>query len=103
MLIVFPVCFCVVDRQANPAKDASQQNSEMDESWDSPSEEEEALYSTTPPYTPRQMKRMSGKHQRNSQARSCGRSPNKSTLVEQEKYIVLKKKKNCQCVSPALH
>ncbi|XP_053188916.1 mitogen-activated protein kinase kinase kinase 4 isoform X2 [Scomber japonicus] len=67
-------------RQANPAKDASQQNSEMDESWDSPSEEEEALYSTTPPYTPRQMKRMSGKHQRNSQARSCGRSPNKTDL-----------------------
>ncbi|XP_062286270.1 mitogen-activated protein kinase kinase kinase 4 isoform X2 [Scomber scombrus] len=67
-------------RQANPAKDASQQNSEMDESWDSPSEEEEARYSTSPPYTPRQMKRMSGKHQRNSQAKSCGRSPNKTDL-----------------------
>uniref|UniRef100_A0AAQ6AGF7 Mitogen-activated protein kinase kinase kinase 4 n=1 Tax=Amphiprion ocellaris TaxID=80972 RepID=A0AAQ6AGF7_AMPOC len=50
----------------------------MDESWDSPSEEEEALYGTSPPYTSRQMKRMSGKHQRNSQARSAGRSPNKS-------------------------
>ncbi|XP_078144711.1 mitogen-activated protein kinase kinase kinase 4 isoform X2 [Centroberyx gerrardi] len=64
-------------RQANPLKDASQQNSEVDESWDSPSEEEEALYGTSPPYTPRQMKRMSGKHQRNSQPRTAGRSPNK--------------------------
>uniref|UniRef100_A0A8C8I038 Mitogen-activated protein kinase kinase kinase 4 n=1 Tax=Oncorhynchus tshawytscha TaxID=74940 RepID=A0A8C8I038_ONCTS len=40
-----------------------------------PSEEEEALYGTSPPYTSRQMKRMSGKHQKNSQARSAGRSP----------------------------
>uniref|UniRef100_A0A8C9YVF3 Mitogen-activated protein kinase kinase kinase 4 n=1 Tax=Sander lucioperca TaxID=283035 RepID=A0A8C9YVF3_SANLU len=50
-----------------------------DESWDSPSEEEEALYGTTPPYTTRQMKRMSGKHQRNNPARSAGRSPNKES------------------------
>ncbi|XP_031158879.1 mitogen-activated protein kinase kinase kinase 4 isoform X3 [Sander lucioperca] len=64
-------------RQASPVEDASQQNSEVDESWDSPSEEEEALYGTTPPYTTRQMKRMSGKHQRNNPARSAGRSPNK--------------------------
>ncbi|KAM7408898.1 hypothetical protein PAMA_002562 [Pampus argenteus] len=67
-------------RQANPDEDASQQNCEVDESLDSPSEEEEALYGTSPPYTPRQMKRMSGKHQRNSQARSTGRSPNKTDL-----------------------
>ena len=67
-----------VNRQAEGGEDASQQNSEVGESWDSPSEEEEALYSTSPPCTPRQMKRMSGKHQRNSQARSAGRSPNKS-------------------------
>ncbi|XP_050932644.1 mitogen-activated protein kinase kinase kinase 4 isoform X2 [Lates calcarifer] len=67
-------------RQAKPVEDASQQNSEVDESWDSPSEEEEALYGTSPPYTPRQMKRMSGKLQRNSQARSAGRSPNKADL-----------------------
>ncbi|XP_070833878.1 mitogen-activated protein kinase kinase kinase 4 isoform X3 [Chaetodon trifascialis] len=64
-------------RQAKPVEDASQQNSEVGESWDSPSEEEETLYGTSPPYTPRQMKRMSGKHQRNSQAKSAGRSPNK--------------------------
>ncbi|XP_029926030.1 mitogen-activated protein kinase kinase kinase 4 isoform X3 [Myripristis murdjan] len=67
-------------RQPNPLKDASQQNSEVDESWDSPSEEEETLYGTSPPYTPRQMKRMSGKHQRNSQTRTAGRSPNKADL-----------------------
>ncbi|KAL7384265.1 hypothetical protein ABVT39_027184 [Epinephelus coioides] len=67
-------------RQAKPVEDASQQNSEVDESWDSPSEEEEALYGTSPPYTSRQMKRMSGKHLRNSQARSTGRSPNKVEL-----------------------
>ncbi|XP_040905383.1 mitogen-activated protein kinase kinase kinase 4 isoform X4 [Toxotes jaculatrix] len=67
-------------RQAKPVEDASQQNSEVDESWDSASEEEEALYGTSPPCTPRQMKRMSGKHQRNSQARSAGRSPNKTDL-----------------------
>uniref|UniRef100_A0A671XPQ4 Mitogen-activated protein kinase kinase kinase 4 n=1 Tax=Sparus aurata TaxID=8175 RepID=A0A671XPQ4_SPAAU len=39
----------------------------------------EAVYGTSPPYNPRQMKRMSGKHQRNSQARSAGRSPNKES------------------------
>uniref|UniRef100_A0A671XS69 Mitogen-activated protein kinase kinase kinase 4 n=1 Tax=Sparus aurata TaxID=8175 RepID=A0A671XS69_SPAAU len=44
-------------------------------------EEEEAVYGTSPPYNPRQMKRMSGKHQRNSQARSAGRSPNKGRLM----------------------
>ncbi|XP_022051094.2 mitogen-activated protein kinase kinase kinase 4 isoform X3 [Acanthochromis polyacanthus] len=67
-------------RQAKPVKDASQQNLHVDEGWDSPSEEEEALYGTSPPYTSRQMKRMSGKHQRNSQARGAGRSPNKADL-----------------------
>nr|XP_046257495.1 mitogen-activated protein kinase kinase kinase 4 isoform X2 [Scatophagus argus] len=63
--------------QAKPVEDVSKQNIGVGESWDSPSEEEEALYGTSPPYTPRQMKRMSGKHQRNSQGRSAGRSPNK--------------------------
>uniref|UniRef100_A0A6Q2XTN2 Protein kinase domain-containing protein n=1 Tax=Esox lucius TaxID=8010 RepID=A0A6Q2XTN2_ESOLU len=64
-------------RQANPWEDGSEQQScEVEELWDEPSEEEEALYSTSPPFTPRQMKRMSGKHQRNSQGRSSGRSPN---------------------------
>uniref|UniRef100_A0A8C6U274 Mitogen-activated protein kinase kinase kinase 4 n=1 Tax=Neogobius melanostomus TaxID=47308 RepID=A0A8C6U274_9GOBI len=60
-------------RQTNPLDNE-------EESCDSPSEEEEAVYSTSPPYTHRQMKRMSGKHQRNSQARSGGRSPNKGEV-----------------------
>ncbi|XP_075874897.1 mitogen-activated protein kinase kinase kinase 4 isoform X2 [Nelusetta ayraudi] len=64
-------------RQAKPAEDASQQNCGLGGLLDSPSEEDEALYGTSPPCTPRQMKRMSGKHQRNNQARSAGRSPNK--------------------------
>ncbi|XP_055083023.1 mitogen-activated protein kinase kinase kinase 4 isoform X4 [Periophthalmus magnuspinnatus] len=63
-------------RQANPLDNVSQQNEE-EEFCDSPSEEEEAAYSTSPPFSQRQMKRMSGKHQRNCQARSGGRSPNK--------------------------
>uniref|UniRef100_A0A8C8JWM9 Mitogen-activated protein kinase kinase kinase 4 n=1 Tax=Oncorhynchus tshawytscha TaxID=74940 RepID=A0A8C8JWM9_ONCTS len=46
------------------------------------SKEEEALHSTSPPCTPRQMKRMSGKHQKNrqGQGRSARRSPNKGKL-----------------------
>ncbi|XP_062257026.1 mitogen-activated protein kinase kinase kinase 4 isoform X1 [Platichthys flesus] len=68
-------------RQSKPVQDASQKNSEMDEFQDSPSEEEEAMYGTSPPRTPRQMKRMSGKHQRNSQAKTSGRSPNKVEIT----------------------
>lgn len=60
-------------RQTNPLDNE-------EESCDSPSEEEEAMYSTSPPYTHRQMKRLSVKHQRNSQARSGGRSPNKGEV-----------------------
>ncbi|XP_029031796.1 mitogen-activated protein kinase kinase kinase 4 isoform X2 [Betta splendens] len=66
--------------QATSGEDASQENSEMDENWDSPSEDDEAVYGTSPPYSSRQMKRMSGKHQRNSQAKSTGRSPHKAEL-----------------------
>uniref|UniRef100_A0A3Q2Z0U0 Mitogen-activated protein kinase kinase kinase 4 n=1 Tax=Hippocampus comes TaxID=109280 RepID=A0A3Q2Z0U0_HIPCM len=61
----------------HPRRYESQQNSKTEESWDSPSEEEEALYATSPPYTPRQMKRMSGKHQKSNQFKSGGRSPSK--------------------------
>ncbi|XP_037127428.1 mitogen-activated protein kinase kinase kinase 4 isoform X1 [Syngnathus acus] len=67
-------------RQGNPVGDESRQNSQTEESWDSPSEEEELLYATSPPYTSRQMKRMSGKHQKSSQSRSGGRSPSKPDL-----------------------
>ncbi|CAI5653881.1 mitogen-activated protein kinase kinase kinase 4 isoform X3 [Oreochromis niloticus] len=65
-------------RQAKPVEDASLQSQEVAESCDSPSEEEEALYGTSPPYNARQMKHMSSKHPRNSQGRSAGGSPNKS-------------------------
>uniref|UniRef100_A0A3B4B7G2 Mitogen-activated protein kinase kinase kinase 4 n=1 Tax=Periophthalmus magnuspinnatus TaxID=409849 RepID=A0A3B4B7G2_9GOBI len=42
---------------------------EEEEFCDSPSEEEEAAYSTSPPFSQRQMKRMSGKHQRKESPR----------------------------------
>uniref|UniRef100_A0A8C8K5P1 Mitogen-activated protein kinase kinase kinase 4 n=1 Tax=Oncorhynchus tshawytscha TaxID=74940 RepID=A0A8C8K5P1_ONCTS len=67
-------------RQANPSKyGLVHQNCEVEELWDKRSKEEEALHSTSPPCTPRQMKRMSGKHQKNrqGQGRSARRSPNK--------------------------
>ncbi|XP_077468878.1 mitogen-activated protein kinase kinase kinase 4 isoform X1 [Stigmatopora argus] len=64
-------------RQGNTVGDESGQNSRTEETWDSPSEEEEHLYGTSPPCTPRQMKRMSGKHQKGNQSRSGGRSPSK--------------------------
>ncbi|XP_045072946.1 mitogen-activated protein kinase kinase kinase 4-like isoform X4 [Coregonus clupeaformis] len=68
-------------RQANPSKyGLGHQSCEVEELWDKPSEEEETLYGMPPPCTPRQMKRMSGKHQKNSQGqgRSAGRFPNKA-------------------------
>ncbi|XP_018621728.2 mitogen-activated protein kinase kinase kinase 4 isoform X3 [Scleropages formosus] len=68
-------------RQEGPPKDGSHRSSEVDDLWDEPSEEEEALYSASPPRTPRQMKRMSGKHQRNILSKSTGRSPNKVEKV----------------------
>uniref|UniRef100_A0A8B9HTG8 Mitogen-activated protein kinase kinase kinase 4 n=1 Tax=Astyanax mexicanus TaxID=7994 RepID=A0A8B9HTG8_ASTMX len=64
-----------VNRPTDPPKDESRQNSELDELWDGLTQEEESFYSTSPPRTPRQMKRMSGKHQRGSQGRAAGRSP----------------------------
>ncbi|KAI4896336.1 hypothetical protein NFI96_008189 [Prochilodus magdalenae] len=62
-------------RPTVPPKDVSRQNSESDELWDELSQEEESFYGASPPRTPRQMKRMSGKHQRGSQSRAAGRSP----------------------------
>uniref|UniRef100_A0A3B3CWC9 Mitogen-activated protein kinase kinase kinase 4 n=1 Tax=Oryzias melastigma TaxID=30732 RepID=A0A3B3CWC9_ORYME len=69
--------------KAKPAEDTSQQNSELDESWDSPSEDDLPMYSTSPPYNHRQNKRMSGKHQRNNQSRGAGWSPNKGKILRQ--------------------
>ncbi|XP_072526477.1 mitogen-activated protein kinase kinase kinase 4 isoform X3 [Salminus brasiliensis] len=62
-------------RPTDPPKDESRQNSELDELWDELTQEEESFYGTSPPRTPRQMKRMSGKHQRGGQSRAAGRSP----------------------------
>lgn len=53
----------------------------MDDSWDTPSEEEEVIYGTTPPYSARQIKRMHGKNQKAGQSRSAGRSPNKGNVI----------------------
>uniref|UniRef100_A0A672SAZ3 Mitogen-activated protein kinase kinase kinase 4 n=1 Tax=Sinocyclocheilus grahami TaxID=75366 RepID=A0A672SAZ3_SINGR len=61
------------------------QNTEVDESWDEPSQEEETLYSTSPPRTPRQMKRMSNKHQRNSQGSKGKVEPSEEHSYKQEK------------------
>ncbi|KAK6301565.1 hypothetical protein J4Q44_G00276180 [Coregonus suidteri] len=41
----------------------------------SPARKRKLCMARLPPYTPRHLKRMSGKHQKNSQARSAGRSP----------------------------
>uniref|UniRef100_A0A4W5M3B1 Mitogen-activated protein kinase kinase kinase 4 n=1 Tax=Hucho hucho TaxID=62062 RepID=A0A4W5M3B1_9TELE len=92
--------------QANPSKyDLVHQNCEVEELWD---KEEEALHSTSPPCTPRQMKHMSGKHQKNSQGpgRSLGKKPtdpsegiqinkqvNKQTKDQQHSYKQGKKQR----------
>uniref|UniRef100_A0A8C1WT24 Mitogen-activated protein kinase kinase kinase 4 n=1 Tax=Cyprinus carpio TaxID=7962 RepID=A0A8C1WT24_CYPCA len=65
------------------SKDVPKQNTEVDESWDEPSQEEETLYSTSPPRTPRQMKRMSNKHQRNSQGSKGKEKPCSSSPLSQ--------------------
>uniref|UniRef100_A0AAX7U1U2 Mitogen-activated protein kinase kinase kinase 4 n=1 Tax=Astatotilapia calliptera TaxID=8154 RepID=A0AAX7U1U2_ASTCA len=78
------------DRQAKPVEDASLRSQEVAESCDSPSEEEEALYGTSPPYNARQVKHMSSKHLRNSQGRSAGGSSNKcnsSALKDSPKAV----------------
>uniref|UniRef100_A0A3P9ITJ2 Mitogen-activated protein kinase kinase kinase 4 n=1 Tax=Oryzias latipes TaxID=8090 RepID=A0A3P9ITJ2_ORYLA len=72
-------------RQAKPAEDTSQQNSELNESWESPSEDDLPVYSTSPPYNSRQNKRKSGKHQKSSQSRGSGRSPNKDSSPSVQK------------------
>ncbi|KAM4599593.1 mitogen-activated protein kinase kinase kinase 4 isoform 3-T3 [Fundulus diaphanus] len=73
------ICHNLGFQQAKPAEDASQQNSEVDDSSDFPSEEDETIYGTSPPYTQRQMKRMFGKP-KGSQSRGAGRSPNKADV-----------------------
>uniref|UniRef100_A0A673M8N5 Mitogen-activated protein kinase kinase kinase 4 n=1 Tax=Sinocyclocheilus rhinocerous TaxID=307959 RepID=A0A673M8N5_9TELE len=73
------------------SKDVPQQNTEVDESWDEPSQEEETLYSTSPPRTPRQIKRMSNKHQRSSQG-SKGKGDTRSAEPPEEHSYKQEKK-----------
>ncbi|GAA6094351.1 mitogen-activated protein kinase kinase kinase 4 isoform X1 [Tachysurus ichikawai] len=68
-------------RLTNSPKNVSQQNSNVEELWDQLSQEEDSLYSASPPCTPRQMKRMSGKHLRGTQNRAIGRSPVKEKVL----------------------
>ncbi|KAK2865668.1 hypothetical protein Q7C36_001724 [Tachysurus vachellii] len=68
-------------RPTNSPKNVSHQNSNVEELWDQLSQEEDSLYSASPPYTPRQMKRMSGKHLRGTQNRAIGRSPVKEKVL----------------------
>lgn len=74
------MCLLLVRRQTDSPKNVSQQNSNVEESWDELSQEEDCLYGASPPCTPRQMKRMSGKHLRGSQNRAVGRSPVKGKM-----------------------
>uniref|UniRef100_A0A671QDQ6 Mitogen-activated protein kinase kinase kinase 4 n=1 Tax=Sinocyclocheilus anshuiensis TaxID=1608454 RepID=A0A671QDQ6_9TELE len=76
---------------AQAAFNVPQQNTEVDESWDEPSQEEETLYSTSPPRTPRQIKRMSNKHQRSSQG-SKGKGETRSAEPPEEHSYKQEKK-----------
>ncbi|XP_017316970.1 mitogen-activated protein kinase kinase kinase 4 isoform X3 [Ictalurus punctatus] len=62
-------------RPTDSQKNVPQQNSKVEELWDELSQDEDYVYGTSPPCTPRQMKRMSGKHLRGNQNRAVGRSP----------------------------
>ncbi|XP_057197447.1 mitogen-activated protein kinase kinase kinase 4 isoform X1 [Triplophysa rosa] len=67
-------------------KDVSQQNTDVDESWDEPIQEEEALYGTSPPLTPRQIKRTSIKHHRTGQgSKGKGKPRSSSPLSQRER------------------
>ncbi|XP_052006998.1 mitogen-activated protein kinase kinase kinase 4-like isoform X1 [Xyrauchen texanus] len=70
-------------RPGNSSKYVSQENTEVDESWDEPSQEEETLYDTSPPRTPRLIKRMSNKHQRSSQVSKSKEKPCSSSPLSQ--------------------
>lgn len=69
-----------VGRPTDSPKNVSQQSSKAEELWDELSQEEDGLYSASPPCTPRQMKRMSDKRLRSNQNRSVGRSPVKGKM-----------------------
>lgn len=64
----------VFHRQERTLGDSACKNSESDPEDFSDETNTENLYGTSPPSTPRQMKRMSAKHQRNSVGRPASRS-----------------------------
>uniref|UniRef100_A0A8B9Y7M8 Mitogen-activated protein kinase kinase kinase 4 n=1 Tax=Bos mutus grunniens TaxID=30521 RepID=A0A8B9Y7M8_BOSMU len=65
---------CRAARQECVLGDSACKNSESDPEDFSDEANTENLYGTSPPSTPRQMKRMSSKHQRNSVGRPAGRA-----------------------------
>uniref|UniRef100_A0A4W2HMH0 Mitogen-activated protein kinase kinase kinase 4 n=1 Tax=Bos indicus x Bos taurus TaxID=30522 RepID=A0A4W2HMH0_BOBOX len=65
---------CAEPRQECVLGDSACKNSESDPEDFSDEANTENLYGTSPPSTPRQMKRMSSKHQRNSVGRPAGRA-----------------------------
>lgn len=74
------MCLFLVGRPTDSSKNVSQQNSKVEEFWDELNQEEDCLYGSSPPRTPRQMKRMSSKHLRASQNRAVGRSSLKGKM-----------------------
>ncbi|MBN3320341.1 M3K4 kinase, partial [Atractosteus spatula] len=68
--------FCSLD---SPLEDAICGSLDAEDFFDEPSED--AAYSTSPPCTPRQMKRMSGKHQRNSLGKATIRAANREKTI----------------------
>ncbi|XP_015218415.2 mitogen-activated protein kinase kinase kinase 4 isoform X2 [Lepisosteus oculatus] len=63
----------------SPLEDAICGSLDAEDFFDEPSED--AAYSTSPPCTPRQMKRMSGKHQRNSLGKATTRAANREKII----------------------
>lgn len=74
------MCLCLVRRPTDSPKNVSQRSSKVEELWDDLSQEEDCPYSTSPPCTRRETKRMPGKHLRASQNRAVGRSPVKGKM-----------------------
>uniref|UniRef100_A0A3Q2FRZ4 Mitogen-activated protein kinase kinase kinase 4 n=1 Tax=Cyprinodon variegatus TaxID=28743 RepID=A0A3Q2FRZ4_CYPVA len=68
-------------------------NSEIDDSSDFPSEEDESLYGTSPPYTQRQMKRMFGKQKSNVSPSIQAESPKPAENTEEISYKQGKKQR----------
>ncbi|KAK6489257.1 mitogen-activated protein kinase kinase kinase 4-like isoform X1 [Huso huso] len=66
-----------LSRQDSLSEDAASGSLEVEEFSDDPNVE---AFSSSPPCTPRQVKRMSGKHQRNSVAKAVSRAPNREKM-----------------------